>query len=243
VPLLPPAAPPDSPGRRCRTALGPDDHPDRLALGALRPHDHRARQSAAAGARLDLGLLDAAYAGTGSPPHDPALLWAAVLFQTQRGQHSPAAWHRDAAASGPLRGRRRGLRPSRSGGYAFRDRLAPVRPALHAQPLHQAVGQGLTPATRASADGTTVAANCRGRRPRRCTGSASSRWSWPRRPARSTARCAASAGGGWNGPAARWGWSCGPRTCSPSSPWKRPGQRPSPHRKGLAAKTRKLDRL
>jgi hypothetical protein len=34
-----------------------------------------------------------------------------------------------------------------------------VRPALNAQPLHQAVAQGLTPATRASADGTTVAAN------------------------------------------------------------------------------------
>jgi transposase len=144
---------------RCATALWPDDHPDRLALGALLPPDHLARRLDAAVERLDLAPLYAAYAGTGSPAHDPALLLRAVLFETERGEHSPALWHRDARECGPVRWLLRGLLPGRSCWYAFRDRLAPLLPALNAQPLHQAVAQGLTPATRAAADGTTVAAN------------------------------------------------------------------------------------
>jgi transposase len=159
MPILPPAAPPDSARGRYATALWPDDHPDRLALGALLPPDHLARRIEAAVERLDLAPLYAAYAGTGSPPHDPALLLRAVLFETQRGHHSPAVWHRDASESGPVRWLLRGLLPGRSCWYAFRDRLAPLLPALNAQPLHQAVAQGLTPARRASADGTLVAAN------------------------------------------------------------------------------------
>jgi transposase len=159
VPILPPAPPPDSPRRRGAAAPWRDDHPDRLALGALLPADHLARRIEAAVARLDLAPLYAAYAGTGSPPHDPALLLAAVLFEAQRGQHSPAAWHRDACESGPLRWLLRGLVPARSCWYAFRDRLAPLLASLNAQPLHQAVAQGLTAAARGAGDGTTVAAN------------------------------------------------------------------------------------
>lgn len=158
MPILPPASPSDTPGHRA-AALWHDDHPDRLALGALLPADHLARRIDAAVARLDLAPLYAAYAGTGSLPHDPALLLRAVLFATQRGQHSPAAWHRDAAESGPVRWLLRGLRPARSCWYAFRDRLGPLLPALNAQPLHAAVAAGLTPATRAAADGTLAAAN------------------------------------------------------------------------------------
>jgi transposase len=159
MPILPPDAPSDSPLRRCTTALWPDDHPDHLALGELLPADHLARRIEATVATLDLAPLYAAYAGTGSPPYDPALLLRAVLFATERGQHSPAAWHRAAAESGPVRWLLRGLRPARSCWYAFRDRLAPLLPALNAQPLHQAVAQGLTPATRGAGDGTIVAAN------------------------------------------------------------------------------------
>jgi transposase len=128
-------------------------------LGALLPDDHLARRVEAAVARLDLAPLYAAYAGTGSPPHDPALLLRAVLFEAERGHHSPATWHRDASESGPVRWLLRGLRPGRSCWYAFRDRLAPLLPTLNAQPLHQAVARGLTPATRGAGDGTTVAAN------------------------------------------------------------------------------------
>jgi hypothetical protein len=47
---------------------------------------------------------------------------------------------------------------ARSCWYAFRDRLAPLLPALQQQVLAQALDAGLTPATRAAADGTLVAA-------------------------------------------------------------------------------------
>jgi hypothetical protein len=123
------------------------------------PPDHLARAIEAAVARLDLTALHDAYAGTGSDPHPPALLLRAVLFETQRGEHSPAKWWRAASESGPLRWLLRGCRPARSCWYAFRDRLAPLLVALNAQPLHQAVAAHLTPAARGAVDGTLVAAN------------------------------------------------------------------------------------
>jgi hypothetical protein len=83
----------------------------------------------------------------------------AVLFETERGIHSPAAWRRDAQESGPLRWLLRGCTPARSCWYAFRDRVAPLLTALNAQPLQAAIQQGLTPATRGADDGTLVAAN------------------------------------------------------------------------------------
>ena len=76
MPILPPASAADSPRGRCAAALWPDDHPDRLALGALLPSDHLARRIDAAVARLDLTPLYAAYAGSGSPAYDPALVTA-----------------------------------------------------------------------------------------------------------------------------------------------------------------------
>jgi transposase len=123
------------------------------------PPDHLARRVEAAVERLDLSAVLAAYAGTGSDPYPPALLLRAVLFETERGIHSPAAWHRDAQESEPLRWLLRGCTPSRTCWYAFRDRLAPLLTALNAQPLQQASAQGLTPATRGADDGTLVAAN------------------------------------------------------------------------------------
>jgi transposase len=83
----------------------------------------------------------------------------AVLYEVQRGHHSPAVWHRDAAEAEPVRWLLRGCTPSRSCWYAFRDRIAPFLDAWHRQVLHQAVAGGLTPATRGAEDGTLVAAN------------------------------------------------------------------------------------
>jgi transposase len=123
------------------------------------PPDHLARHIDQAVDRLDLAELRAAYAGTGSLPYPPELLLRAVLYEVQRGQHSPAAWHRDAHESGPLRWLLRGCTPSRSCWYAFRDRLGPRLGELTKQVLRQAVAQRLTPATRGALDGTAVAAN------------------------------------------------------------------------------------
>jgi transposase len=159
MPIVPPAPAPTTPDPPFAAAPWHDRHPERLALEELLGPDHLARRIEAAVARLDLRDLFASYAGTGSQAYRPDLLLRAVLFQAQRGQHRPASWHRDAAECGPLRWLLRGCRPSRSCWYAFRDRLAPLLPTLHQQPLAQAIAQGLTPAARGAADGTLVAAN------------------------------------------------------------------------------------
>jgi len=136
-----------------------DEDPRRLELAQRLDADHLARRIDQAVGRLDLGPLWQSYAGTGSPPHRPDLLLRAVLFEQRRGQHSPAAWYRDARECEPLRWLLRGCCPSRSCWYAFRDRLAPLLDELNRQPLRRAIDQGLTPATRGSLDGTLVAAN------------------------------------------------------------------------------------
>jgi transposase len=118
-----------------------------------------ARRIQAAVDRLDSRPLYQAYGGTGSEAFPPALLLAVVLYESRRGQHSPAAWYRDACECEPVRWLLRGLKPSRSCWYAFRDRLAPLLPELNRQPLRAAIDAGLTPATRAVLDGTTIAAN------------------------------------------------------------------------------------
>jgi transposase len=157
--IVPPAPAPHTPRAHFAAAPWHDLHPERLALEQRLPHDHLARRIEAAVLRLDLRDLQAAYAGTGSDPHPPALLLRAVLFETERGHHRPATWYRDASESEPLRWLLRGCRPSRSCWYAFRDRLAPVLRRLNAQPLAQALDLGLTPACRGADDGTFVAAN------------------------------------------------------------------------------------
>jgi|SRR5271165_78553 len=159
MPILPPGPAPHTPAPRYAAPPWHDQHPDRRALEQLLPPDHLARRIEAAVDRLDLTALHQAYAGTGSDAHRPDLLLRAVLFETERGLHSPASWDRDAHESGPLRWLLRGCCPARSCWYAFRDRLAPVLEALNAQPLRAAIAQGLTPATRGADDGTAVAAN------------------------------------------------------------------------------------
>ena len=159
MPMLAPGPAADSAPPRFARPPWHDDHPERLALDRLLPPDHRARQVEAAVARLDLSPLRARYGATGSAPYPPELLVQAVLYETHCGRHGPAQWHRDARDCGPVRWLLRGCTPSRSAWYAFRDRLGPALDALNRQPLAQAVAAGLTPATRAAADGTPVAAN------------------------------------------------------------------------------------
>jgi len=146
---------------RCRFVTAPwaDDDPRRKELERCLPSDHLARCIDQGVARLDLAVLFAAYAGRGSLPYPPDLLLKAVLFEVQRGHHSPAAWHRDAHEAGPVRWLLRGLTPARSCWYAFRDRCGPQLDELNRQVLHQAVAQELTPATHGALDGTVVAAN------------------------------------------------------------------------------------
>jgi hypothetical protein len=82
-----------------------------------------------------------------------------VLFEVQRGRHSPAQWYQDLHEHQPCQWLAFGLRPARSRLYAFRDRLGPHLDDWHRQLMTQAVDLGVTTAERASLDGSTVAAN------------------------------------------------------------------------------------
>jgi transposase len=143
---------------RFRTPPWHPTHPAQLDLEQRLGPDHLARRVDAAIERLDLDPLRALYHGTGSAAHPPERLLRVVLYEMRRGHHSPAEWHRDARECEPVRWLLRGAAVARSCWYAFRDRVAPLLPALHQQVLALAQDAGLTTATRAAADGTLVAA-------------------------------------------------------------------------------------
>jgi len=149
----------NNPRPRFRTPPWHDQHPALRDIEAALAPDHLARTIQQAVAQLDLQGLYASYANTGSAAHLPELLLAVVLFEMRRGHHCPAEWHLHANESNPVRWLLRGSVVARSCWYAFRDRLAPHVDDLNAQVLHAAVTSGITPATRAAGDGTTVAAN------------------------------------------------------------------------------------
>jgi transposase len=134
-----------------------DGHPDFLRIDSDLPKDHPARRLAWAVARLDKGPLRRAYAGRGSPALPPGPLLAFVLFMCSRGLLRPAEWARQALYDDPSKWLLRGLRPSRSSLYSFRNLLGPFIDAWHKQLVHLAVSQRLTSASRGSLDGTFVA--------------------------------------------------------------------------------------
>ena len=136
-----------------------DDDPRRRDLDSRLTPDHLARQVDQAVAGLDLTALYDAYAGTGSPACRPDLLLRHALYEVRRGRHRPADWWRDAIENEPARWLLRGLTPSRSCWYAFRDRVTPLLRDLNDQPLLGAIADGLTPLAQGSLDGTLVAAN------------------------------------------------------------------------------------
>lgn len=136
-----------------------DDDPRRLDLDSRLAPDHLARQVEHAVATLDLTALSDAYAGTGSLACRPDLLLRHALYEVRRGRHRPADWWHDAGENEPARWLLRGLTPSRSCWYAFRDRVAPLLRDLNDQPLLGAIEDGLTALAQASLDGTLVAAN------------------------------------------------------------------------------------
>src|SRR5262249_6980877 len=140
------------------------DHPCRRELGHRLPREHLAREIDQAVDLLDLTALHQSYHGVGSDAYRPDLLLKAILYEVRLGHQSPAQWHLDARASGPVRRLLRGCEPSRSCWYAFRDRIAAHVEDWNRQVLQTATAQGLTPARRGALDGTPVAANASRRR-------------------------------------------------------------------------------
>jgi transposase len=130
-----------------------------IAIDDDLPVDHLARAIDAAVDQLDLTSLFASYLGVGSKAHRPDLMLKIVLDEMQTGRHSPDQWSEDVRDRRCLQWLGRGIRPSRSRWYDFRDRLGPLLETWNRQLLESAVAQGITTARQGSLDGSTIAAN------------------------------------------------------------------------------------
>ena len=151
--------------RRQRSSRAPflppcwqDNHPEFVRLDAALPAEHHARWLAGVVTHLDIEPLRRSYANRGSQAYLPQLLLAFVLFMYAKGVLSPAEWARRARYDDQCKWLLRGLLPSRSRLYAFRDRLEPFLDDWHRQLLAWAILEGLTSAKRGSLDGSFVAA-------------------------------------------------------------------------------------
>ena len=81
-----------------------------------------------------------------------------VLFEYLQGRLSPAQWYRDAKEHDPMRWLGRGIEPSRTAWYRFRDRMTDVVKQLHQDLIQRAVDQDFVDAQVGVQDGTTIAA-------------------------------------------------------------------------------------
>jgi transposase len=141
-----------------RAPLWDDHHPAFRRLDSALPADHHARWLATVVSRLDLTTLRLSYAGYGARAFPVELLLAFVLFMYSQGLLSPAEWARQARYDDRSKWLLRGLRPSRSQLYTFRDRVEPFLDGWHQQLIAWALVEGITTAARGSLDGTFVAA-------------------------------------------------------------------------------------
>jgi transposase len=141
-----------------RAPLWDDQHPEFQRIDALLPHNHHARWLTTVVAHVDLTAFRRSYAGYGSLAYPADLLLAFVLFMYSRGILSPAEWGQDAKFDDRAKWLLRGLQPSRSLLYRFRDRVEPHLDDWHAQIIAWAIFEKLTTAQRGSLDGTLIAA-------------------------------------------------------------------------------------
>ena len=130
-----------------------------LALDRRLREDHLARRVDEAVQMLDLKPLFDSYLGAGKNALRPDLLLKLVIYEMRNNRPSPAQWARDVLESEPVRWLLLGMEPSRARLYDFRDRLAPFLAAWNSQVLGVAVAANMTPATRTSLDGSSVAAH------------------------------------------------------------------------------------
>jgi transposase len=73
-----------------------------------------------------LKTLEGAYRGSGSDAYHPRLMLRIVLYEILEGRRSPAQWHRDIPVSKALLWLGRGIQPSRTACYTFRDRMETI---------------------------------------------------------------------------------------------------------------------
>jgi transposase len=110
-------------------------------------------------ARTDHQALYDAYRGTGSKPYRPDRLLAIVVVLILQGIRSPAKWAACAKNDDRCKLVGRGIAPSRTTLYNFRDRAAKFIEAFHAQMIQDAVRERRIDPTEGCLDGTFVAAS------------------------------------------------------------------------------------
>jgi transposase len=108
---------------------------------------------------LDLEPLFSSYAGRGSLPHRPDLLLKMVLYEHQNGRPQPTQWLYDLKKNTSVQWLTFGIRVRRSTLYEFRDRVQPFLAGLNQHVIRTAIAEKHTDASKASLDGTFVAAN------------------------------------------------------------------------------------
>ena len=108
---------------------------------------------------LDLEPLFSSYAGRGSLPHRPDLLLKMVLYEHHNGRPQPTQWLYDLEKNTAVQWLTFGIRAPRSTLYEFRDRVQPFLAGLNQQVIRTAIAEKHTDASKASLDGTFVAAN------------------------------------------------------------------------------------
>jgi transposase len=136
-----------------------DESVEKLRLEDRLPADHLALRIEQMVDQLDLTALFASYAGVGKKAHRPDLMVKIVLYEIHSHRLSPAQWARDVQENEPLRWLARGIQPSRTRLYDFRDRIARFVDDWNAAVLQLAVELNVTPASRAALDGTFVDAH------------------------------------------------------------------------------------
>jgi transposase len=120
--------------------------------------DHRVRWLDKAIDELDLTVLEELYRGSGSAPYEPASLLKLAVYSMFEGRCSPAAWSKLAAENTAAQWLMRGIRPSRTCCYNFRDRIGHVLETLHADTVRMAIQEGLLDPETGFLDGTSIRA-------------------------------------------------------------------------------------
>ncbi len=108
--------------------------------------------------RLDLDTLEGAYHGVGDAAYPPRLMLKIMLFEILEGHLSPAQWFRNAPVHKALLWLGRGIQPSRTAFYTFRDRMGLVIDRLHQQMIQETLTEHNIEPHTGVLDGTTLRA-------------------------------------------------------------------------------------
>lgn len=110
-------------------------------------------------AQADHQTLYDAYRGTGSKPYRPERLLAIAVVLILQGIRSPARWAVHAKNDDRCKLVGRGIEPSRTTFYNFRDRVSKFIDAFHIQMIQGAIREKRIEPTEGCLDGTVVAAS------------------------------------------------------------------------------------